>query len=73
MTSHDALYDESCGGNRNRNNFISFPIQGPFYKATARALPWQPPGAHATDRMMVPSIFVETLFRRAATDLPAHG
>ena len=65
MTSLEAEWDEDRGGTRNPQNLISFPINGIFHNMTKMVMPWGPAGAHANDRVVVPSAYVERLFRMA--------
>lgn len=71
MTTHDAAWDEDRGGNQGPDNLLSFPSDGEFYKATKKAIPWMECGAHDAHRMVINSIFIEQLFRRAPVDNPA--
>ena len=64
MPTCDAQWDESRGGPRDAFNYISFPDDGIFYKATKPALPWTSPD-HEDGRKIVPGVFIEGLFRRA--------
>ena len=70
MPPHDLEFDEDRGGARNSANLLSLPKDGAFFKATAQALPWAPAGAHAQDRMVVASVFVEALFALAPVPDP---
>ena len=71
-TTHEAEYDEDRGGPRNEHNYLSFPGDGALVKATRGVLPWAPVGTHDPDptRMIIPSAFVENLFRKAPTEDP---
>ena len=70
MTSLEAEWDEDRGGTRNPQNLISFPINGIFHNMTKMVMPWGPAGAHANDRVVVPSAYVERLFRMAPVKDP---
>ena len=70
MAPHDARWDEELGGTRSPDNYISFPEEGEFFKNTKDILPWGPSGAYATERRIIPSIFVEALFRKVSVDRP---
>ena len=70
MTDNDAQWDEDRGGPRSSRNWISFPKGGDFYNYTKDALDWTEPGARDPGRMLVPSIQVEALFRRAPVNNP---
>ena len=65
MSLHEAEWDEDRGGSRHADNRISFPAQGEFHRATRYALPWQECGTHDRDRVVVPSAYIERLFRQA--------
>ena len=72
MTTHGFEWDEDRGGPRHPLNKISAPAAGKFCKATAKVLPWEKAGAHdnGNDRAVVPSIYIERLFRRATVPDP---
>ena len=72
MSDDQIEWDEDRGGARSPNNLLSYPITHQFYRATRRALPWQPPapGHDPAGRVVVPSAFVETLFREASVPDP---
>ena len=73
-TPHDMMWDEDrpSPGPRDRNNYLSFPEDGEFYLATDRALPWEACGPHDTNRVVVPGVFVENLFRLAPVPDPSQ-
>ena len=56
-------WDENVGGTRNPMNLISFPKDGVVSTATANSWPWKASGAHTPSRCVVPSVYVEALFR----------
>ena len=70
MSGHDAEWDEDRGGPRNPNNLISFPKDGPFHTSTAKVLPWEDCGPHDQGRVVIPSQYVERLFRHAVVPDP---
>ena len=70
MTDNDAQWDEDRGGPRSSRNWISFPKGGDFYSCTKNALDWTEPGARDPGRVLVPSVQVEALFRRAPVNNP---
>ena len=63
-------WDESRGGPRHPDNLISFPVDDSFYKATKVIMPWRVCGSHDKDRIVIPSRFVERIFRKAAVKDP---
>ena len=72
-TPHDMMWDEDrpSPGPRNKNNYLSLPDDGDFYMATDRALPWEPCGSHDANRVVVPGVFIENLFRLAPVPNPS--
>ena len=70
MTGHDAAWDEDRGGTRDPLNLISFPMDGKFHKSTEKALEWQPCGPHDQGRVVIPSVHIERLFRKAPVPDP---
>ena len=70
MSGHDAEWDEYRGGTRNPSNYISFPQGGPFHASTIKVLPWTACGPHDQGRVVVPSQYVERLFRLAPVQDP---
>ena len=67
---HEMEFDEDRGGQRTPKNLVSFPKEGQFHKATRHALPWQDCGGHDQGRMVIPSAYVEGLFRQAPVPDP---
>ena len=64
-------YAEDRGAPRHGNNPLSFPRKGAFFKATEKVLPWDAPGTHETEeRAILPSAYVEALFRRVKVAHP---
>ena len=61
----DIAFDEERGGPRHHNNYLSMPESGAFYRATKKIFAWETCGPHDSGRKIVPSIFVENLFRCA--------
>ena len=59
MTTHELAFDEDRGGPRNPNNYLSLPDNGAMYLATKAVLPWEPCGAHDSNRVIVASHYVE--------------
>ena len=55
MSSHDMEFDETRGGPRDGNNFLSVPTDGALYLATKNVLPWRQCGAHDVNRSVVPT------------------
>ena len=69
--AHGAEYDEDRGGPRHPHNYQSYPKDGVVYKATKKVWPWEPPGNHEQeDRMVIPGVFIETLFALAPVPEP---
>jgi len=40
MSEPDVMWHEDDGGDRDARNFLSFPTEGKFCKATKNVLPW---------------------------------
>ena len=70
LRPNDARFDEDLGGPRDPCNLISFPEDSEFYKATKCAMPWQVGGAHAPNRFVVPSMYIEGLFGESKVEGP---
>ena len=70
---HDMAWDEDrpTPGPRDKANYLSFPDDGEFFLATEEALPWAACGPHDANRQVVPSVFVESIFRRAPVADPS--
>ena len=69
--AHGGEYDEDRGGPRHSHNYQSYPKDGVVYKATKKVWPWEPPGNHEQeDRMVIPGVFIETLFALAPVPEP---
>ena len=69
--AHDAAFDEDRGGPREPQNMISFPTNWDVHKSTKEVWPWQDAGAHSPGFSVVPSIFVEALFKKAPVPTPS--
>ena len=69
VSTIDAEWDEDRGGDRTPENFISFPEMGSFCQRTKKALPWER-SKHESRRMIVPSVWLEGLFREANVEAP---
>ena len=65
MTSHGGDWDENFNGTRSPDNLSSFPGEGRLHTATVKVWQWRQSGAHAPGRVVVPSVAVEALFRKA--------
>ena len=64
-----AEWDEDRGGERSPENNISFPEMGFFYSCTKKALP-RVRAKHESGRVVVPSAWLEGLFRKARVEAP---
>ena len=73
MGDYDARFDEDRGGPEHPDNLISLAKDGRVHRATRKVWPWRPCGAHDQGRAVVPSIFVEALFRKAPVDRSKLG
>ena len=67
---HDMNWNEDRGGPRDPKNLLSFPSDGRFCRATAEALLWEDAGAHSPDRRVIPSVYVERLFKNCKVTAP---
>ena len=68
----DMAFDEERGGARHHNNYLSMPESGAFYRATKKIFAWEKCGQHESGRKILPSIFVENLFRKAPIPDPSR-
>ena len=68
----DMTFDEDRGGPRHHNNYLSMPESGAFYRATEKVFAWENCGQHDSGRKILPSIFVENLFRRTPIPDPSR-
>mmetsp|Transcript_20395 Transcript_20395/g.50920 ORF Transcript_20395/g.50920 Transcript_20395/m.50920 type:complete len:587 (+) Transcript_20395:419-2179(+) len=69
--SIDFDYDENQGSTAHTECLLSMETDNNFYVATSGAMPWREPDDDAGDRMVVPSIFVESLLRKAPVANPS--
>ena len=46
ISGADVGFDEDRGGPRNKNNYLSFPVDGLVFKSTKDILPWVDAGPH---------------------------
>ena len=60
-------WDEDRGGDRTPENYISCPDLARFYISTRKALPWEP-SRHESGRVIIPSVWLENLFRMAKVE-----
>ena len=68
----DLEYDEYRGGPRHQDNFLSIPESADLFQSTRKALPWTSAGDHEHEqRVVIPSVFIESLFARAPVADPA--
>ena len=70
MPTQDIAWDEDRGGPRDPLNLISFPDGGQFHQSTKKILEWKPCGPHDQGRVVLPSVHVERLFRKAPVNDP---
>ena len=79
MSEFDAMtgiqFDEDRGGPRRATNLLSFPSDGDVYLSTKDAWPWDEPPVHdvgSTDqgRDVIPSVWIESLFKKAPVPQP---
>ena len=70
MPTQDIAWDEDRGGPRNPLNLISCPIDCQFYKSTKEIFEWAPCGPHDQGRVVLPSVQLERLFRKAPVTDP---
>ena len=70
MPTQDIAWDEDRGGTRNPLNLISFPNDCQFYKSTKKVFEWAPCGPHDQGRVVLPSVQLERLFRKAPVTDP---
>ena len=70
MPTQDIAWDEDRGGPRDPLNLISFPDGGQFHQSTKNILEWKPCGPHDQGRVVLPSVHVERLFRKAPVNDP---
>ena len=71
MSERDFEWDEERGGPEHPDNLISIPVEDPLYQATKNAMPWRACGDHDTERVTIPSIFIENLFGEAPVEDPS--
>ena len=57
-------------GRGSAESLLSFPEDSAFVTATLAVLPWEDCGAHDTARKVIPSIFIEKLFKKAPVNNP---
>ncbi|KAL1495333.1 hypothetical protein AB1Y20_017187 [Prymnesium parvum] len=69
--SVDFDYDENQGNTAHTECLLSMETDKNFYVATSGAMPWREPDDDPGDRMVVPSIFVESLLRRSPVANPS--
>ena len=57
ISGADVGFDEDRGGPRNKNNYLSFPVDGLVFKSTKAIFPWVEAGPHEAQgtRMLVAS------------------
>ena len=70
MPTQNIEWDEDRGGPRDPLNLISFPTDSQFYKSTKDVLEWAPCGPHDQGRVVLPSVHLERLFRKAPVPDP---
>ena len=70
MPTQDIAWDEDRGGPRNLLNLISYPNGCQFYKSAKEIFEWAPCGPHDQGRVVLPSIHLERLFRKAPVPDP---
>ena len=70
MPTQNIEWDEDRGGPRDPLNMISFPTDSQFYKSTKDVLEWAPCGPHDQGRVVLPSVHLERLFRKAPVPDP---
>ena len=67
----DMEFDENRGGPRHHNNYLSMPESGAFYRATKKIFAWESCGLHDSGRKILPSVYVENVFRKAPVPDPS--
>ena len=67
----DVDWDENLGGQPDPDCLLSFPKEGRIHNAMKEVWPWRPSGVHARNRVVVPSVYVERLFKHAPVPEPA--
>ena len=70
MTTHDVVWDEDRNGPRTSNNFLSVPKEGMIHRAMKKVLPWQDSSHELGIRMVIPSVEIEQLMRKAPVKNP---
>ena len=59
ISGADVGFDEDRGGPRNKNNYLSFPVDGLVFKSTKAIFPWVEAGPHEAPgtRMLIASCY----------------
>ena len=71
MNAHTGMqWDETLSNEPNAMNYITVPKTDKLYLGTAQAMPWADSGAHAPDNKVIPSAYIERLFKHAQVEAP---
>ncbi|KAL3901645.1 MAG: hypothetical protein SGPRY_012250 [Prymnesium sp.] len=65
-------YDEDVSGNVSEECLFSFPKEENFFISTEDALPWRAPDDDDDERMVIASVWIETLLRHVVVPSPAE-